>query len=105
MSARPLPATPSAIGIASALDGSEPLTRLRDALRDSQARFEAVRSLLPAPLAEHVRPGPVDAEGWSLLAANAGVAAKLRHLRPLLEDALRSAGWKPATVRIRVLTA
>ena len=38
-----------------------------------------VRPLLPAALARHVRPGPVDAEGWSLLAANAGVAAKLRH--------------------------
>ena len=95
--------TPDTISIDAALRGSEPLARLQAALRDSQARFDAVRPLLPAALVRHVRPGPVDAEGWSLLAANAGVAAKLRHLRPLLEDALHAAGWMPANVRVKVL--
>jgi hypothetical protein len=103
MPSRPTPATPGALKIGAALDGSEPLARLRDALRDSNARFEAVRPLLPPALVAHVRPGPVDAKGWSLLAANAGVAAKLRHLRPLLEDELRAAGWLAPTVRIKVL--
>ena len=38
------------------------------------SRFEAVRPALPRTLLAHVKPGPVDAEGWSLLAANASVA-------------------------------
>ena len=97
------PVTPDTIAIGAALAGSEPLVRLQAALRDSQARFEAVRALLPGPLAAQVRPGPVDAEGWSLLASNAGVAAKLRHLRPALEDALRTAGWPQPVVRVKVL--
>jgi hypothetical protein len=50
-----------------------------------------------------VKPGPVDEEGWSLLAANAAVAAKLRQLRPRVEQRLQEAGWAPATVRIKVL--
>src|SRR5205085_972060 len=70
MAAKPPPATPDALSIASALAGSEPLGRLRAALRDSQARYEAIRPILPPALAPHVRPGPLDAEGWSLLASN-----------------------------------
>jgi hypothetical protein len=102
MPARTPPVTPSAIGIAAALEGSEPLARLRAALQESRARLDAVRPVLPAALRAHVQPGPVDADGWSLLAANAGVAAKLRHLKPRLEDALRAAGWTQPAVRIRV---
>ena len=104
MVAKPPPATPDAVDIASALRGSEPLGRLRQALRDSQARYEAIRPVLPPALAPHVRPGPLDAEGWSLLAANAGVAAKLRHLKPHIEEALGAAGWTQAAVRIKVLS-
>jgi len=105
MAAKPPPATPDAIGIASALEGSEPLARLRMALQESQARYEAIRAVLPPELAPHVRPGPVDVEGWSLLVANAGVAAKLRHLRPLIEAALESGGWIKVTVRIKIISA
>ena len=46
-------------------------------MRDSNARFETIRPALPSLLAAHVKPGPVDPEGWSLLAANGSVAAKL----------------------------
>lgn len=102
VTARPPPVTPNAQSIADALRGSAPLTRLREALRDSSARFEAIRPALPGALAAHVRPGPIDAEGWSLLAANGSVAAKLRQLKPRLEDLLREAGWAMCTVRIKV---
>ena len=104
MAAKPPPATPDAIDMASALEGSEPLARLRAALRESQRRYEAIRGILPAELAPHVRPGPLDAEGWSLLAANAGVAAKLRHLKPRIEGALNAAGWGDANVRVKVVS-
>ena len=102
MAAKPPPATPDAIGIASALDGCQPLARLRAVMQESQSRYEAIRGVLPATLTPHVRPGPLDQEGWSLLAANAGVAAKLRHLKPRIEQALSDAGWVHASVRIRV---
>jgi hypothetical protein len=94
--------TPLPQPIAAAMHGSAPLARLRDALRDSAARFEAVRPAIPRPLLAHVKPGPVDAEGWSLLAANASVAAKLRQLVPHLETLLRESGWTVCAVRIKV---
>ena len=60
-----------------ALSRSKPLARLADLLRDSAARYAAIRPLLPAALAHHVRPGPVDALGWTLLAAADEVAPDL----------------------------
>jgi hypothetical protein len=99
---KPSVATPSALSIGEALHGSAPLARLREALRDSGARFDAVRPAIPRTLLAHVKPGPVDSEGWSLLAANASVAAKLRQLAPRLEELLREGGWTVCNVRIKV---
>ena len=56
----------------------------------------------PAGGAAHVVPGPVDDEGWSLLAANAAVAAKLRQLKPRLEALLQERGWQVSSIRIKV---
>ncbi len=81
---------------------SSPLAQLRERLRDSAARFEAVRACLPAAMVPHVQPGPVDELGWSLLAANAAVAAKLRQCVPRLEEALKARGWDNTTIRIKV---
>lgn len=78
---------------------------LQALLRESGARFETIAAQLPAALARHVRPGPVDAEGWSLLAANAAVAAKLRQLEPRLQESLAKAGWPARTIRIKVRSA
>jgi hypothetical protein len=98
------PAVPDAMTIEAALRGSAPLARLRERLRDSEARYAAIRPLLPAMMAAHVKPGPVDDEGWTLLAANPAVAAKLRHLEPRLRAALTRAGWNGQAIRIKVLT-
>jgi hypothetical protein len=81
------------------------LANLSQRLKDSNARFDAIKPLLPGALSAHVKPGPVDDEGWSLLAANASVAAKLRQLQPRLEAALGDKGWQVAAIRIKVLTA
>ncbi len=94
--------TPNALRIEEALQRSAPLARLGDLMRDSNARFDAIRRHLPAALAAHVKPGPVDELGWSLLAANASVAAKLRQLQPRLEDAIRAGGWPVSTIRVKV---
>jgi len=88
--------------LAQALQRSEPLVRLGQLLRDSAARFDAIRPCLPAALAPHVKPGPVDELGWSLLAANASVAAKLRQLQPRLEAVLKERGWEVSAIRIKV---
>jgi len=104
VSQKPPPVTPNAQSITEALRGSAPLARLRDAMRDSNARFQTIRPALPRLLAGHVKPGPVDLEGWSLLAANGSVAAKLRQLTPRFEELLREAGWSATTVRIKVIS-
>ena len=96
------PVTPDALRLEQALQRSEPLVRLGQLLRDSNARFDAIRSCLPAALAPHVKPGPVDELGWSLLAANASVAAKLRQLQPRLEAVLKERGWEVSAIRIKV---
>ncbi len=88
--------------VSEALRRSAPLALLRARLQDSADRFEAIRAALPGALARHVRPGPVDEEGWSLLADNAAVAAKLRQVKPRLESLLREQGWQVSSIRIRV---
>ncbi len=102
MYAKSSPVTPDALPIAQALLASAPLLRLQQLLQDSQARFETIRSCLPATLAAHVKPGPLDAQSWTLLAANAAVAAKLRQLQPRLEDTLCENGWPTLALRIKV---
>ena len=97
--------TPSALTLSAALNRSAPLAHLQQLMRDSNARFDAIRADLPPALASHVRAGPVDETGWSLLAANASVAAKLRQLQPRLEDRLRERGWQVSSIRIKVQSA
>ncbi len=99
---RPTPVTPDALRLQQALQQSAPLTRLRELLQDSAARFEAIRPSLPGPLATHIKPGPIDDAGWSLLVANASVAAKLRQLQPRLETILRERGLEVSAIRIKV---
>lgn len=102
MDRKPPPLVPAALPLGAALGRSEPLALLRARLQDSNARLDAVRDLLPGPLLAQVAAGPVDDEGWSLLVANGSAAAKLRQLRPRLEEALRQGGWQVSAVRIKV---
>jgi hypothetical protein len=91
-----------ALGIADALQASAPLARLGERMRLSNALLAAAGPAIPAGLAAHVRAGPVDDEGWSLLCANASVAAKLRQLVPHLEQRLKDAGHAVAAIRVKV---
>jgi hypothetical protein len=90
------------VALSQALERSAPLSLLRQRLRDSNSRFAAIEQHLPPLLLLHVKPGPVDDEGWSLLAANASVAAKLRQLQPRIETILREQGWQINLIRIKV---
>lgn len=99
---RSQPAVPDALPIRQALAGCEPLARLSQRLALSARHMDAVRPLLPLNLQSQVRAGPVDDEGWTLLAANAGVAAKLRQLLPRLQAALHTPGRETTPIRVRI---
>lgn len=103
MSRKPVPAPAVALPLAEAMRSSQPLSRLVDRLRESNAMFATILPLLPQALAASVRAGPLDEAGWSLLGANAAVAAKLRQLAPRFEERLRERGHAVAAIRIKVL--
>jgi hypothetical protein len=84
------------------MQASPALARLVDRLRESNAMFASILPILPPALLPSVRPGPLDEAGWSLLGANAAVAAKLRQLAPRIEQHLRESGHAVAEVRIKV---
>ena len=98
-----MPSNLPAQGISDALRSSAPLVRLGERMRQSNAFLAAVAPAIPAGLAAHIRAGPVDDEGWSLLCANASVAAKLRQLVPYLEQRLKDGGHAVAAIRVKVL--
>ncbi len=103
MQRKATPSSPSeALPIADALRSSAALGRLSERMRRSNAVFAAVCPLLPSALSAQVRAGPIDDAGWSLLCANAGVAAKLRQLVPNLEQHLHETGLGVASIRVKV---
>ncbi len=88
--------------VARALEQAVPLTSLLQRLQASQACLDAVKRCLPSALAAHVKAGPLDEEGWTLLAANAAVSAKVRQLQPRLVEALAARGIKVNAIRVKV---
>ena len=98
-----MPAPAAAQPIAEVMRSSQALSRLVDRLRESNAMFASILPLLPKALAASVRAGPLDEAGWSLLGANAAVAAKLRQLAPRFEEHLREHGHAVAAIRIKVV--
>lgn len=94
---------PAPTPIADALRGHNALNRLGQGLQDARRRFEAIAPALPAALAAQLQPGQVDDDGWTLMAANSAVAAKLRQLLPRLEERLHKADLHPARIRVRLL--
>jgi hypothetical protein len=98
----PSSSVPLGLPLARALDQNTSLADLARRLAQSNARYAAICVHLPQGLQAQVRPGPVDDEGWSLLASNAAVAAKLRHLLPRLADTLREQGWPELPIRVHI---
>ena len=87
-----------------AIAQSEPLVALGQRMRASQARLEALLPLLPLAMHAHVKAGPIDEVGWTLLATNSAVSAKLRQMLPALEAHLRTRGWAGPPVRVKMLS-
>ena len=96
---------PTSLPIRKALDQNDALARLSQRVLASRQRMDDVAGLLPAALRALVKPGPIDADGWTLLAANAAVAAKLRQMVPALEAHLALQGWPRLPLRIKILAA
>ena len=100
----PTSSVPLGISLARALDQSDSLVSLSRRLAQSNARYQAVCMHLPESLRAEVQAGPIDDSGWSLLASNAAVAAKLRHLLPRLADTLHEQGWPALPIRVHIRT-
>ena len=96
------PMVPDVPQVKSALERSDTLAGLMQRLRASQECLAAVKTCLPPAMAAHVKAGPIDEEGWTLLAANAAVSAKLRQLQPRIAAALAAKGIKVNAIRVRV---
>ena len=96
------PQAPPALPLADALQASEPLARLAERMRESKRRFDCIKPVLPNDLATQAQPGPVDGHGWTVLAANPAVAAKLRQLVPLFAARLGEQGFGELPLRVKV---
>jgi hypothetical protein len=93
---------PPALPLSQVLNENAALQRLSQRLRELNRRFEVVARALPLALRQQLRAGPVDEDGWTLLAPNAAVAAKLRHLLPRLEQLLRDEGLGDKRIRVHL---
>jgi hypothetical protein len=79
-----------------------PLASLMQRLQMSEACLAEVRRHLTPAMASQVKAGGVDEEGWTLLAPNSAVSAKLRQLQPRLMDALAAKGLKVNAIRVKI---
>ena len=93
---------PLARPLGESLKGDDGLSGLLARVRASQARLDALADVLPGLLRQHLRAGPLDDDGWTILAANSAVASKLRHLLPTLEETLVAKGWQATSIRVKV---
>lgn len=96
------PLVPDVPSVTRALEQSETLSSLMQRLQVAQACLAVVKASLPPALAAHVKSGSLDHEGWTLLAPNAAVSAKLRQLQPRLLEALAQRGLKVNAIRVKV---
>ena len=96
----PLP--PGTRPVGQAIAASEPMVALSQRMRESQLRLASVLPLLPPGMHQHVKAGPIDETGWTLLATNGAVSAKLRQMVPALDAHLRAQGWPGPPVRVKV---
>ena len=91
-----------AIPLQQAAQESPTFARLADLVRESSARLQAIRGLLPAPLRASVQAGPLEDGCWCLLVSSNAVAAKMRQLLPALQAHLSIKGLGVTSIRIKV---
>jgi hypothetical protein len=98
--------TPDPLDFGRAMSRHGVLARLGQQLALSQRHLAAVSVALPGAMKRFVQAGTLDEHGWTLVADNAAIAAKLRHLQPTLLQLLRDEGLLlQGELRIRVRQA
>ena len=97
------PEAPDPLDFGRAMSQHGMLARLGQQLALSQRHLAAVSVALPGAMKRFVQAGTLDEQGWTLVADNAAIAAKLRHLQPTLLRLLREEGLLlEGELRIRV---
>ena len=91
-----------AIPLQQAAQESPTFARLADLIRESSARLQAIKTLLPAPLRASVQAGPIEDGCWCLLVRSNAVAAKLRQLVPAFLVHLNQKNLSVTSIRIKV---
>jgi hypothetical protein len=92
-----------AVTVHQAVENSPALGRLAELVKDSSARLDAIKSLIPLALHPAVRAGPIDGQTWCLLVSGNAAAAKVRQLMPLLLSRLTALGWEVTSIRLKIL--
>lgn len=100
---RPKPAAPDPLDFSQALSGSGLLAQLGQRLQMSQRHLAVISVALPGAMRQFVQAGTLDDQGWTVVAHNAAIATKLRHMQPVLLRLLREQGLLlEGELRIRV---
>lgn len=87
-----------------AAQASPVLAAIAERIRLSQTLLRIVLPLVPPGLRSQLAAGPLEGSQWCVLVTNAAVATKLRHLRPAVLAALRSAGHPIDEIRLKIRT-
>jgi hypothetical protein len=94
---------PPPLTVQQAVGNSPTLARLAQLVQESNSRFKAIESLIPANLRAAIKAGPIDGDNWCLLVNGNAAAAKMRQLVPLLQAGLRREGWQVGSIRLKIL--
>lgn len=78
------------------------LARLSELAMESVARLKAIDSLIPGPLRNSIKAGPIEGPTWCLILDNNATAAKIRQLLPAIQAQLRVKGWEVNSIRLKV---
>ena len=95
-------AVPLGKSVEQALSENSAMQSLSRRLAQSKACMAAVAADIPPTLRAHVQAGPVDDKGWTLIAANAAVAAKLRQCQLQIESTLQRGCLGVSELRIHI---
>jgi hypothetical protein len=70
------------------------LNKIRQAIAEAD--------VIPAPINRHYKLGPLSQGTLIILAENASVATKLKHISPSILSKIQQLGWKITTVKIKL---
>ncbi len=91
--------------ITDAVNDAPELKLLSQRIALGKRRLACIAQVLPASLASHLDSGGCDEQSWCVLVPNNAVAAKLRQMLPLLQQALEREEGTPIEVRLRIANA